>query len=128
VKEHVKAAHPEASFEVPTFPDPYVADCWAFVSYFGQLFTYYLQTRGGRLYAAVQLIGTSSEASKYKCEFTLRAANGIERISNTFSVHGYSEDFETIFNSVKCLKLDKDTQKHFVKENKLKLTVTLSTV
>jgi hypothetical protein len=33
-----------------------------------------------------RLIGTSSEASKYTCEFTLRAANGIERISKTFFV------------------------------------------
>jgi E3 ubiquitin-protein ligase SIAH1 len=128
LKEHAKAAHPSTFLEVSTFISPYLLAALGILSCFGQLFTYYKQTRGGRLYAAVQLIGTSSETSKYKCEFTLRAANGIEQISNTFFVRGYSEDFETIFNSVKCLKLDRDTIKHFVKENKLKLTVTLSTV
>jgi len=80
------------------------------------------------LYKTVQLIGTSSQASKYKCEFTLRAANGIEQISNTFLVHGYSEDFETIFNSGICLNLDEETVKNFVVDKKLNMTVALSTV
>jgi len=57
-----------------------------FFPYHRELFSYYLKKRDGRYYVAVQLIGTSSEASKYKCEFTLRAANGIEQISKTFLV------------------------------------------
>jgi hypothetical protein len=128
VKEHVKAAHPSAFSENSKFPDPHLSRSWLVLSYFGELFTYYKVERDGRYYAAVQLIGTSSEASKYKCEFTLRAANGVELISNTFFVRGYSEDFETIFNSGKCLKLDEDTAKHFAEENELKLVVTLSRV
>jgi len=79
-------------------------------------------------YCAVQMNGTSIEASKYKCEFTLRAVNGIEQISKTFLVHGYSEDFEAIFNSGKCLNLDEETIKLFVEENKFKLSGTLSRV
>jgi hypothetical protein len=63
----------------------------AILSCFDELFTCYVQKRNGRHYGAVQLIGTSSESSKYKCEFTLRAANGIEQISNIFFVRGYSE-------------------------------------
>jgi hypothetical protein len=100
----------------------------AIVSCFGDLFTYYQEKRDGRLYAAVQLIGTSSEASKYKCEFTLRAANGIEHISKTFLVSGYSEDLETIFNSGRCLNLDEETVKIFDEENRFKLNMKLSTV
>jgi len=95
---------------------------------FGRLFVHYKRIRDGRYYAAVQLIGTSSEASKYKCEFTLRAANGIEQISKTFLVQGYSEDFETIFKSGKCLKLDEETINLFVVDENLNLTVTLSIV
>jgi hypothetical protein len=128
VKEHVKAAHPKAFAEVPTITDFYLADCWAFVSCFGELFTYYKQIRNGRYYAAVQLVGTSTEASKYKCDYKLSAANGIEQISNTFLVRGYSEDFETIFNSRKCFNLDEETAKVFVVEGKLNMSVTLSTV
>ena len=80
---------------------------------------YFLPTeRKWKDYGAVQLIGTSSEASKYKCEFKLRAANGIEQISKTFLVHGYSEDFETTFNSGKCLNLDEATMNLFVEEHK----------
>jgi hypothetical protein len=77
------------------------------------------------LYCAVQLIGTSSKASKYKCEFALRAANGIEQTSTTLLVRDYSEDLETIFNSGKCLCLDEAVVIHYIVENQLKLTVTL---
>ena len=127
LKEHVKAEHPDAFFG-PTFSDRHFSWAWAFVSYFGELFMYYKEKLDGRVYAAVQLIGTNSEASKYKCEFTLRAANGIEQISKTFLVRGYSEDFHTIFNSKKCFNLDEETVKIFVEDEKLNMSVTLSKV
>jgi len=95
---------------------------------FGDLFTYYFKKRDGRYWAAVQLIGTSIEASKYKSEFTLRAANGIEQVSKTFFVRSFTEDFETIFNSRKCLNLDKETVEIFVLGKKLNLGVKLSKV
>jgi len=100
----------------------------AVVSCFCELFRYNLKKRDGRYYAALQLIATISEASKYKCEFTLRAPNGVEQISNTFLVQGYSEDFETIFNSRKCFNPDEETAKIFVVEEKLELDVTLHRV
>jgi len=128
VKEHAKAAHPKYFLEKSTFPDPHLSKSCGVLSYFGEIFTYYKHIEDGRYYAAVQLIGTSSEASKYKCEFTLRAANGIEQISNTFLVQGYSEYFKTIFNSGNCLNVDEKTVKIFVAKEKLDLNVTLSRV
>jgi E3 ubiquitin-protein ligase SIAH1 len=129
LKEHVKTAHPRSFIEDSTLRSSLFWDrILTVLSCFGELFVHYKRIQDGRLYGAVQLIGTSIEASKYKCEFTLRAANGVERISKTFFVQGYSEDWETIFNSGKCLKLDEDTAKNFVEENKLNLKVTLSTV
>jgi hypothetical protein len=128
LKEHAKAAHPKHIGENTKFYTPHMLNSLFIISCFGELFTYYKQKRDGRHYCAVQLIGTSSEASKYKCEFTLRAANGIEQISNTFLVQGYSEDFETIFKSGKCLNLDEETVKHFVVDNELKLSGILSRV
>jgi hypothetical protein len=68
------------------------------------------------------------EASKYKCEFALRAANGIEQISKTFLVHGYSEDWETIFNSGKYLSLEEVTTRNFFVQNELNLNMKLSRV
>ena len=128
LKEHVEEAHSEFNNNTPTISSPILNSAGAFLSCFGELFAYYKQKKDGRYYCAVQLIGTSSEASKFKCEFTLSAANGIEQISKTFLVQGYSVDWETIFNTGKCLKLDEDTAKHFIEENKLKLTVKLSRV
>jgi len=128
LKEHVKAEHPTAFVEKSTFPDTHLSSSWAVVSYFDELFTCYKNIRDGRYYAAVQLIGSNSEASKYKCEFKLSAANGIEQISKTFLVQGYSENFETIFDSGKCLNLDEETVEIFVVDEKLNMTITLSTV
>ena len=126
--KHAKAAHPTCFNQGSTFCDPFLSGALVIISCFGELFTYYKHKVNGRYYAAVQLIGTSSEASKYKCEFTLRAANGIEQISNTFLVQGYSEDFEAIFNSGKCFNLDEETLKYFVEKTDHKLSGTLSRV
>ena len=128
LKEHAKAEHPRRFLEGSTLRSPGFLTSLTVISCFGELFTYYKQKKEGRYYAAVQLIGTSSETSKYKCEFTLRAENSIEQISNTFLVRSYSEDFEAIFNSKKCFILDKETAKFFVADEKLKMVVTLSTV
>jgi hypothetical protein len=46
---------------------------------------------------------------------------------SVFLVHGYSEDFETIFNSGKRLNLVEATIYLFVGEHKIKLSGTLST-
>jgi hypothetical protein len=128
LKEHAKAAHPPNFCETTSLNSSHLSEALVIISYFGQLFTYYQQTRDGRFYCVVQLIGTSSEASKYKCEFTLRAANGIEEICNTFFVRGYSEDFEAIYNSGKYLSIDEGIIRDFFNENKLNLDVRLSTV
>jgi hypothetical protein len=128
LKKHVTAAHPDGLVVVSTLLTTSLSRGWVLLSCFGQLFIYYKEKRDGKYYAAVQLIGTSSQASKFKYELTLRAANGIEQISKTFLVHGYSENFETVFNSRKCFNLDEETVKFFVVDEKLQLTVTLSRV
>jgi hypothetical protein len=129
LREHAKAAHKAYFFKVSSILSVLLEDrIMNLFSCFGELFVQYKRIRDGRLYCAVQLIGTSSEASKYKCEFTLRATNGIEQISKTLLVRGYSENFETIFNSGKCLCLDEAVVRHYLVANELNLTVTLSRV
>ena len=128
LKKHAKAAHPDYFVEVSSFYIPQLSKTLVIVSCFDELFTYNQEINSGRLYGAVQLIGTSSEASKYKCEFILRAANGIEQISKTFLVQGYSEDWETIFNSGKCLSLEEVTARNFLVQNELNMAMKLSRV
>ena len=129
LNEHAKAAHAAYFFNLSSFRSPRFKDkIMNLLTCFGQLFVQYKRIVDGRLYCAVQLIGTGSEASKYKFEFTLRAANGIEQIRNTLFVRSYSEDFETIFNSGKCLCLDEAVVRHDLVTNKLNLTITLSPV
>ena len=128
LKRHAKAAHPGYVLEESSFHSPYLSGALAILSCFGELFTCYIDKRDGRYYGAVQLIGTSSEASKYKCEFKLLAENGVEQICNTFLVQGYSENFETIFSSGNCFNLHEQTVNKFVKENELNLYIYLYTV
>jgi len=47
LKEHVKAAHPEYFFEVPSLYIAHLSQSLATASCFGQLFTYYQQIRDG---------------------------------------------------------------------------------
>jgi len=126
--EHAKTEHPDYVLEQSSIHFPYLSGALAVLSCFEELFTCYLQYREGRYYGAVQLIGPSSEASKYKCEFTLLAENGIEQIRKTFLVQGYSDNFETIFNSGNCFNLDEKTVNNFVKENELNLYIYLYTM
>jgi hypothetical protein len=126
--KHAKTAHPKYLIELSTLNSPKVSEILGILSCFGDLFTYYQRMKDGVLYGAVQLIGTSSEASNYKCEYILRAANGIEQISNTFLARSSTEDWETSFNSGKCLRLDAVTAKNFIVENKFQLTVKVSRV
>jgi hypothetical protein len=125
LKEHVNAAHPNNFFRSTSFQIRRITESAVIFYCFDDLFTCYQKIKDGRFYCVVQLIGASSEASKYTCEFTLRAANGIEQISKTFLVHGYSEDCETIFNSGKCLNLDEDTVLHFCVDDELDMIVKM---
>ena len=124
-KEHAKAAHPQSFIQHQTINDSLLTPSAGILFCFGELFTFFKQKKDGRYNSAVQLIGTNKEASKYKCQYILRTANGIEEISKTFLVQGYSGDFGTIFNSRKCLNLDEETINLFVVDGNLKFTATL---
>jgi hypothetical protein len=128
LKEHAKAAHPKNFCERSALRAQHISEGLAILSCFGDFFTYYQKIHDGRFYGAVQLIGTNSRASKYKCEFTLRAENGIEQISKTFLVRSSTEQFAISFKSGKCLNLDEETVRDFLVQNKVNLTVTLSRV
>jgi hypothetical protein len=124
LKGHAQAAHPKSFFECSKIRFVKL-EAFVILSCYGEFFTYNQLFRNGELYGAVQLIGPSSEASKYKCVFTLRAENGIEQISKTFLVRSYTEDWETSFSSGKCLRLDQVTVRKFYVKNNLSLSVKL---
>ena len=129
MKDHLEKAHEGSLEEISALRYDIFQDTDVRILLcFGEIFVHHQRKRDGRFYWAVQLIGTNSEASKYKCEFTLRAANGFEQISNTFLVRSYGEDWESSFNSGKSFCLDEATVKHFLVENELNFTATLSTV
>jgi hypothetical protein len=123
LEQHAKATHSAQIVKGATFLSSLLQSEVALVFCFDKVFLYYKKVRYGRFYCAVQLIGPSRHASKFMCELKLRAANDVEMVSNTFIVRGYSEDFETIFNSGKCLRLDEVTVRDLVVKDKFQLTV-----
>jgi hypothetical protein len=128
LEEHAIADHQAYIFRTSTFHPNRLTSGVAFVFCLGEAFLSYKGIRDGRFYCVVQLIGPSSQASKYKCKFKLHAANEIEGISKTFFVRSYEEDFETSFSSGKCLRLDDVVVRNFVVADEIKFTVTLSAV
>ena len=114
LEQHAKATHSAQIIKGATFLSSLLQSEVALVFCFDKVFLYYKKVRYGRCYCAVQLIGPSSQASKFRCEFKLRAANEMEQMRNIFFVRSYSEDFETSFYSGKCLRLDDITVGNFV--------------
>jgi len=127
LKKHAQASHPESFIESSKIRFVRL-EAFVILSCYGELFTYNQLFRDGEFYGAAQLINKSSEASKYKCVFTLRAANGIEQINKTFLVRSYAEDWKTSFSSGKCLRLAEVTIRKFSVQNNLNLSVKLFTV
>jgi E3 ubiquitin-protein ligase SIAH1 len=126
LEEHAKAVHPEYFVRSSTHTSPWLDDDRQLVLCFGEVFLYNQRIRDGTFHCVVQLIGPRSQASKYKCEFQLRAANGIEQISKTFTVRSYEEDSETSFSSGKCSRLHDVVVTNFAVEHWLDMTVTIS--
>jgi hypothetical protein len=104
--DHAQRAHRIDLIHESTFTSVCLENEMVILFCFGEVFLYNKHVRDGRFYCVVQLIGPSSQASKYKCEFKLHAANCIEQICKTITVRSYEEDFETSLNSGKCLRLD----------------------
>jgi E3 ubiquitin-protein ligase SIAH1 len=127
-KEHAKTKHPKNFHEGSVLYSVNLSDVVVILSCFGNIFAFCRKMKDGRLCCAVQLIGTSSEASNYKCEFMLRAENGIEQISKTFLVRSCTKHFGAGFNSGKCLNLPEETVRKFIVQNEVSLTITLSRV
>jgi hypothetical protein len=128
LKKHAEEKHPDNFHKSPVLFSAKLSDVVVFLSCFGSLFTFCRKMKNGRLYCSVQLIGTRREASQYKCNFTLRAENGIEEISKTFLVQSSTVPFGTGFNSGNCLNLDEETVRKFIVQNEVKLIITLSRV
>jgi hypothetical protein len=123
-KKHADAAHRGSIIEGSALRSILYWDrSIDFLSCFGEVFVHYLGRRDGILYCAVRLIGPSNEAFKYKYKITLPAANGTEQIRETWSVKSYSEDFETIFNSGKCFRLEQVTPRNLCVRTGLQFNV-----
>ena len=76
----------------------------------------------------VKVIGNKNVASKYRCQFILRATNETACLIQGFVVGNYEENYETIFNDEEYLKLGETALRSYCEFDKLNLTVTLSTV
>jgi E3 ubiquitin-protein ligase SIAH1 len=127
-KNHVMVSHESYYNDMPYIKSHNVGYAEAVRFIHNEAFLCYKKIEKGKWFCAVQLVGTRQEASKYKCQFTLLGANGVDEIVETFAVRSFTEEFSDSFESAKCLVLDDKVIQNFVQDRKLNLTVSISTI
>jgi E3 ubiquitin-protein ligase SIAH1 len=93
-----------------------------------EMFLCYRSIKGRQWFCVVQLVGTKAEAAKYKTKLTLSAANGVDKIVQTFGVRSFTEDFSDTIQSGKCIMLDGKVIPNFFEDGKFNLTVRICNV
>jgi len=127
-KTHVRDSHKDYCKNTPYVRSYNVGNAEAVRFILKETFLYYKRMKEGKCFSVVQLVGSKEEASKYKSQFTLRGANGVDKIVQIFVVRSFTEDFSESFQSGKCLMLDDNAIRNFVVDGKLDLTVTVSRI
>jgi len=127
-KKHVKDSHEEYYKDTSYVRSYNVGNAEAVRFIFDETFLCFKKVKDEKWFYVVQLVGTKEEALKYKSQFTLCAANGIDKIVETFVVRSFAEDFSDSFKSGKCLILDDNVVRNFVVDGKLDLTVSVSKI
>ncbi|PSN32489.1 hypothetical protein C0J52_24140 [Blattella germanica] len=93
---------------------------------YGEIFLYCKCFRDGKCYFLVQMFGTCVEASKFKYKIKLTSENQIEKISMVSLVHSITEDFDTLFRTGRCPRIDEELANQFVMNDILELLVEVS--
>lgn len=127
-KAHVAESHGDYYKDTPYIRSHNVGNAEAVRFILNQTFLCYKSMKEGQWFCVVQLLGTKEEAAKYKSQFALFGANGVDKIVETFVVRSFTEDFSDSFQSAKCLVLDDKVIRNFVEDGKLNLTVTISKI
>jgi E3 ubiquitin-protein ligase SIAH1 len=127
-KTHVTESHEDYYKDSPYIKSHNVGNAEAVRFIMNETFLCCKRIKEGKWFCVVQMVGTREEASKYRSEFALSGANGIDKIVETFVVRSFTEDFSESFQSAKCLVLDDKVVRNFVEDGKLNLTVTVSLI
>lgn len=127
-KLHVKNSHPDYFKDLTYIRSHVVGNGEAVRFIFNEAFLCYKIFNDGKCFCVVQLVGTTEEASKFKSQFTLCGANGVDKIVETFVVRSFTEDFSDSFNSGKCLMLDDKVVQNFIANGELNLIVSVSKI
>lgn len=127
-KAHVTESHEGYYKDTPYIKSYNVGNGEAIRFILNETFLCYKIMKEGQCFCVVQMVGTKEEAAKYKSQFTLFGANGVDKIVETFVVRSFTEDFSDSFESAKCLVLDDKVIRNFVEDGKLNLTVSVSKI
>jgi hypothetical protein len=88
-----------------------------------EIFLFCKSFRDGKCCCGMQLFGTSAQASNFKYKVKLTAENTIEKLSQVILVRSITEEFDTVFRSGHCLRLDADLVWRYVVDGAMQLQV-----
>ncbi|PSN52078.1 hypothetical protein C0J52_03903 [Blattella germanica] len=94
----------------------------------GEIFLYYKQKQGTKWYFILMLVGTRSQASKFKSVLTFTSPNGIDSIIYTHNIRYFAEDFQCIMNSFNCPQFEEGIMEKFTEGGNIHLTIEVSKI
>ena len=94
----------------------------------GEIFLYYKQKQGSKWYFIIMLVGTKSQASKFKSVLNFVSPTSVDSIVYTHSVRYFAEEFQTIMNSYDCPQFEEQVMEKFTEGTTLHLTIEISRI
>ncbi|PNF16913.1 E3 ubiquitin-protein ligase SIAH1B [Cryptotermes secundus] len=120
---HFETRHEDRICTEARFLSPETNDSVFILLVHNEIFLFYKCFRDGKCCCVVQLFGTSAQASNFKYKVKLRAENKIEKLSQVILVRGITEEFDAVFRSGHCVRLDVDLVWHYLVDGTMQLQV-----
>lgn len=123
---HLESVHEDRVCSDTKFLSPETNSTSLILLLYDEIFLYYKCCRDGKCYCVVLLFGTSAEACNYKYKTKLHAHNKIEKMSQVHLVRSIAEEFDAIFRSGHCVRLDEEVVENYVEDGVLQLQVEIN--
>jgi hypothetical protein len=128
LQNHVTHEHTDILQTGPRFKCKSLTDNGLLILYNSEIFLYYKRIEDdGTWHALVQQLGTTDKKYRYKIQLT-SGDPAVENINLTFRVKNISESFERIFDSGRCMAMQQNVMKRFVRNGEINMTITMNEI
>jgi hypothetical protein len=128
LENHVRDSHADILTNGPNFVCKSLKDNVLLILFDAEIFLYHKYfNRNGMCYAAVQQVGITNKKYKYTIKL-LSVENTMGRIVISFLMDNVSTRFRRIFEDGRCMALEKNVLKPFIKNDKINMIVNIKEV